>query len=460
MALKHLVRMASVLKISLVVHQFFPESEAGTEVLALSVAHELGRRGHEIQVLTGSKRYAPIPSHRYEYEGVPVECFNDDGRNTVRAWNPVAAEYCNDSLVPYFRDYLARVQPDIVHFFHLQRVSASMIAVCNQQGISTVYTPTDFWPVCPFVQLQLPDGSICLGPDQYSDNCLHHRLQMTGRGTLRTAGWLPKSLFRTAVRTLESQLPSSNLASWVDAGRRRAGFLRAELGKLDRILAPTEHLKHVLAENCFSLDRLQVMPYGIETHALTWRLRAGSNCLRVGFIGTLREHKGAHILVGALRSIPGGQNIQLKVYGDLRESSEYGEGLLQAAGGDSRILFASTFSRHELGAVLDSMDVLVVPSTWIENTPLVLHAAQASGCPVIGSDVSGIKELIEHDRNGLLFPRGNVTVLGQLLQQLASDPGLLSRLSFESRAIKGIKQYGDELLSIYSEILASRGVAA
>ncbi len=448
------------MKIALVVHQFFPESKAGTEVLTLSVAHELQRRGHQPEVLTGAKSYAGAISQRYEYEGVSVERFTDDGRTKLPAWNPVTAEYNNPFVARYFHDYLGRVQPDLVHFFHLQRASASMITVCRQMGIPAVYTATDFWPVCPLTQLQLPNGSICHGPDERADNCIHHRVQVTRRIAFRTLRWIPRPLFSAAIRKFESWFPSTRLSWWISAARERAAFLRRELGELDRILVPTEHMKQLLMENGFPADRLQVLSYGTETETLTWRVRTVTDIFRVGFVGTMAEHKGAHILVEALRSIPSGQNIQLSLYGNLDESPGYRRRLLELAGKDSRIVFAGSFSTDVLGPVVDSFDVLVVPSMWIENTPLIVHAAQASGCPVIGSDVAGIREIIQHERNGLLFPMGSVAALRQLLLRLNSQPELLTRLSRESRPIKSIKQHGSELLAIYSEILARRGVAA
>jgi glycosyltransferase involved in cell wall biosynthesis len=56
------------------------------------------------------------------------------------------------------------------------------------------------------------------------------------------------------------------------------------------------------------------------------------------------------------------------------------------------------------------LDVLVVPSIWYENTPLVIYSAQAAGCPVIASNLGGIAEVKHHEDNGLLFKRARVEI--------------------------------------------------
>ncbi len=68
------------------------------------------------------------------------------------------------------------------------------------------------------------------------------------------------------------------------------------------------------------------------------------------------------------------------------------------------------------------MDVLVYPRKSIRLTDLVTPLkpleAMAMGKVVIGSDVSGIKELITHDKNGFLFKAGDVDRLARLLTEL------------------------------------------
>ena len=59
-------------------------------------------------------------------------------------------------------------------------------------------------------------------------------------------------------------------------------------------------------------------------------------------------------------------------------------------------------------AFLSRIDVLAVPSQWLETGPLVVLEAFAAGTPVIGSDLGGIRELVSDGRDGLLVPHDDV----------------------------------------------------
>ena len=52
------------------------------------------------------------------------------------------------------------------------------------------------------------------------------------------------------------------------------------------------------------------------------------------------------------------------------------------------------------------IDVLVVPSLWLENSPLVIHEAFQAGVPVVGSRIGGIADSSRDGWNGLLFEPG------------------------------------------------------
>ena len=65
---------------------------------------------------------------------------------------------------------------------------------------------------------------------------------------------------------------------------------------------------------------------------------------------------------------------------------------------------------------LSRIDVLVVPSIWYENAPLVVYSALAAGVPVVATDLGGLSETIVHGRNGLLFEPGNPAALAAELE--------------------------------------------
>ena len=323
-----------------------------------------------------------------------------------------------------------------------------------------VFTPTDFWFMCPMNQLRLGDNSPCAGPDRSGVNCLQHMVDET-----------QPSPVASKVR----QIPSFALAMIIAGCRRglfgpwgyprlvkalanRPHYLRTRLNMLDRVLAPTRLMERMLVEYGLDAERVRFCPYGIDVPSHgeppAHRFESTDNSLCVGFIGTLFDHKGAHILIEAVRRLSG-EPIMLMVYGSLDEFPDYVSKLRERAGGDSRIRFMGTFPNGEIGGIFAQMDVLVVPSVWHENSPLVVYAAQAYACPVIVADVGGLREVVVHEENGLLFPMGDVTALATLLRRLIEEPNLLARLREHARRPKSIKQYGAELCAVYAELLTS-----
>ncbi|MBI5394205.1 MAG: glycosyltransferase [Verrucomicrobia bacterium] len=77
--------------------------------------------------------------------------------------------------------------------------------------------------------------------------------------------------------------------------------------------------------------------------------------------------------------------------------------------------------------------MVVMPSLW-EGFGLAALEAMACGRPVIASDVDGLREIITHERDGLLAPAGDVTKLAEAIARLLRDRTLAERLAAAGRA--------------------------
>jgi glycosyltransferase involved in cell wall biosynthesis len=178
-----------------------------------------------------------------------------------------------------------------------------------------------------------------------------------------------------------------------------------------------------------------------------------SENLRLGYIGTLVEHKGVHLLIKAVRSLDSKEKVDLKIYGDPTHFPEYYQYLHKLVSGDKRIKFCGTFPNDRIGNIFSELDVLVVPSVWYENTPLVIYNAQAAGCPVIATDLEGMSEVIDNEVNGLLFEKDDIRGLSEAIFRLANDRSLLLKLSQNARRPKSISEYVAETEKFYLKII-------
>lgn len=451
------------MRILLTVHQFVPDFHAGTEILTFSTAKALQARGQDVRVMTGFPARpgtaAGTRFDRYVHDGVPVERFYHAVTPTDDETNAVAREYNNPAFAAYFRDHLSKHRPDIVHFFHLQRLSATAIDVCRELSVPTVLTPTDFWLLCPTNQLLLPDHKMCGGPDPDAVNCVRHFAALSRPVPTRALlSLLPDPAVAALIRLTDSgSFPRWKTAASIRALRARRGFIGRRMNKVDRVTVQTRLMADILEKSGLSASRMVSLPFGIDIDDLR-RTNSGAigHALRVGFIGTLSEHKGAHLLIEAARRLPKDVAVELRIYGSSQEYPDYAAKLRRLADGDPRIEFRGTFPNSRIGEIFSGLDVLVVPSIWYENTPLVIYSAQACGCPVVASNLGGMSEVVEHEVNGLLFETGNVAQLAQAIGRLAGDSTLLRRLAQSAQRPKSISTYAIELERLYGEILAEK----
>ena len=443
----------------LTVHQFLPEHSAGTEILTFKVAKELQSRGHEVSVFTGCPAQIPMNESerfdRYVYEGITVHRFHYASIPLGSQDNIIETEYNNLFFADYFRQYLIEFKPDIVHFFHLSKLSASAIDICVDLGIPRVMTTTDFWLVCPTNQLRLPDGKLCNGPNRSSVNCLRHIVEISQssktHARLRT---LPDWLVTLLIWIIKNKLlPKLWFSDYVSALVDRQQFMKNRMNKLDRVLVPTRLMQNILQNNGLNPNLISYLPYGLDVEDIVPDDNKGSKKeLRVGFIGTLFEHKGTHLLIEAIQDLLPNLAIELKIYGKLEEFPEYVAKLYEITKGDPRIKFCGTFPNQEIGKVFAELDVLVVPSVWYENTPLVIYSAQAAKCPVIATNLGGMSEVIHHEVNGLLFEKGNIVELANSIRCLHEDRVLLKSLAINAVNPKSIQKYVSELEHIYKQL--------
>ncbi|WPX18449.1 glycosyltransferase [Pseudomonas sp. 10S4] len=347
---------------------------------------------------------------------------------------------------------LVEFKPDVVHFFHLNRLGTGLIDKAVAAGVPAFYTPTDFWSVCPTAQLLRCGGRACAGPSPDAGNCaIHFAANMLGDrvGKLITA--VPDVFSDYLVRIARSPLMPS--VSFVQELRALDGRLERNVNRLNvlhRIFAPNKMIEELLLRHGVRKDILVRSPYGINLDlAVVPRERnGGTRPLRLGFIGTLAPHKGCHVLLQALQGLSS-SDINLKIYGKQTDFPEYAARLRQLAGDNASVEFCGTFPNNEIFGVFGQLDALVVPSVWNENTPLVVYSAQAAGCPVVASDVPGIAEVVADGVDGLLFEPGSASELERALRRLLDCPGLLAGLALNSKSPKSVSSYVDELLDAW-----------
>lgn len=102
------------------------------------------------------------------------------------------------------------------------------------------------------------------------------------------------------------------------------------------------------------------------------------------------------------------------------------------------------------------MDVVVAPSIWYENAPLVIREAFLAGKPVVTAAFGGMPEWVQDGINGLLFRPRDVLDLRRTLARFIADPELVRRLSGNFPAVQSIAADAAALEERYTELIRQR----
>jgi glycosyltransferase involved in cell wall biosynthesis len=191
-------------------------------------------------------------------------------------------------------------------------------------------------------------------------------------------------------------------------------------------------------------ELIRVIPYGFDVTPAETTEKA--KLLSFGYVGSINEHKGAHVLITAFKKANVQDKATLSLYGDLDIAKpSYAEQLRQSVAENPAIRLLGSFPSEQASKIISSFDVLVIPSIWYENTPTVIHIAFACKIPIIGSNVPGITELVKNEINGLIFERGDTDQLSSQIRRVVETPELLRKMSLSMPKIKPIHDYVDQL---------------
>ncbi len=102
------------------------------------------------------------------------------------------------------------------------------------------------------------------------------------------------------------------------------------------------------------------------------------------------------------------------------------------AQGLSGVTFSGRLAAADIPAAYDAADIFLNTSA-IDNLPLTLIEASASGLPIVSTNAGAIPDLIADRENGLLAPVGDIDALAAHILRLLADPSLARRLSAAAR---------------------------
>jgi len=233
------------------------------------------------------------------------------------------------------------------------------------------------------------------------------------------------------------------------------------LAQVDRVIATSSDEVRELARMGADLDRVEVVPCGVDLDLFRpgRRMEARHGRSRILMVGRLVERKGVGDAIEALAEVP---DAELLVAGgpaarDLAGDPEAQRlwGLAESVGVRDRLRLLGRIDRLALPELFHSVDVVAcVP--WYEPFGLVPLEAMASGLPVVASAVGGLKDTVVDGVTGMHVPARSPSALAAALRQTLGDADLRARLGAagrrRARSIYSWSQVAKATSAIYAEL--------
>ena len=329
------------------------------------------------------------------------------------------------AAIPGFAELLAEFQPDVVHLHSFSdRCGLSHARAAKAAGARLVVTVHAPGFSCIKGNLIDASGAICDGRLR-ERRCTRCRLHNGG-----LPRWLAGAVALQRGWPLDAEAPGA-LAHVLTARQLTGAFQQAwiELTRLaDAIHVLAAWSRDVLLRQGIPAEKIHLIrTAGPAPLPPRTRRPMQDGTLRLVYWGRCHPVKGLHLVIDAILALPEEAPIQLDFYGPYWDSP-YGQRLQTQIQGDQRFRLLGNLSKEQLLPRLQSYDLAVVPSTWLETGPLTVLEAFAAGLPVAGSDPGGIRELLERVPGCFRLPL-EAGAWRRCLQRLLEKPELLADAS-------------------------------
>jgi glycosyltransferase involved in cell wall biosynthesis len=314
-------------------------------------------------------------------------------------------------------EVLSQTAPDLVHIHHLAHVGLTVTNQLRKAKIPYIITLHDHHLLCVRGQLLNREMERCVGPSkERCPVCISEHLAASQN--LHKAAALAKLLGvrRVARKFFEKRAPSvEQISKW----EQREQAARETLTGAACLLSPSIHLAERFRAFGFDVT-VQDLPLLTSIERSSAPKTTATKFL---YVGSLIPSKGPHVLLEAIKSLP---NCSLNLWGPVQpydSQPNWPTKIRELIESTPNAEYKGTFTDEDRSSVYAEAHVLVVPSIWEENSPLIVREGVAAGLHVIGTLGGGIGEI---DPDATLVAPDDAIALRKALEHY-STPAQLRR---------------------------------
>ncbi|SDP91625.1 Glycosyltransferase involved in cell wall bisynthesis [Phyllobacterium sp. YR620] len=327
--------------------------------------------------------------------------------------------------------FVGDLNPHVVHFHHVLGL-----------GLEALYA----------IREALPDTAILVTFHEFLSIC-HNHGQMVKAGSAKLCN-------EASPIDCHGCFPDIPPARFL----KRERFVRGMLELADGFVSPSMFLARKYAEWGLDPEKLSVIENGIFIDGVTPpreltgpKPRRG----RFAYFGQMTPFKGVDVLIDAVSRVPEdvwGEDSRLMIFGgnlekQPRDFQDRMEKLIEDAG--SRVRFYGAYQNSEMPRLMQSVDWVVMPSVWWENSPIVIQEALHHRRPIICSNIGGMAEKVRDGEDGLHFRVRSAEDLADRFTEVLSDQTIWERLHQTIRQPTNHIECAEAHLELYERLLKS-----
>lgn len=382
-------------------------------------------------------------SHYLARVGPPIARHRDTPFMSLRQKERETLFYANDydyfrlsnrdleSLTADFERFIADVKPDVVHFHHFLGFGMEAIRAARRAA---------------------PGAPIVVTLHEYLSICNNHGQMVKSKNQSLCT--------RASPAECNVCFPDISPAQFM----RRELFIKSFYAECDAFVSPSQFLLERFAQWGLPREKLHMFENGLDggQPAPARPVPRDGRRNRFGYFGQLNPFKGAKVLVEAVGRVPAevwGDDSTLSIFGGNLEvqpeafQQEF-KRLMQQAG--RRVRYFGSYKSADLPQLMREIDWVVVPSTWWENSPVVIQEAFFHGRPIITSDIGGMAEKVTNGVDGLHFRASSAESLVDRLVEAIRNPALWGKLRARIRPPVTAEGAAAQHLQLYRDLLAKR----
>lgn len=318
-------------------------------------------------------------------------------------------------------EILVAERVDVVNFHHFYILGSNALRATAELGLPTIVTLHEFLAIC------------------------HHNGQM---------------ITRPARMLCETASPQACFGCFPDYTRQqfalRNAYFQEVFSGVHQFVSPSKFLVERFVKWGLDEDRVTVIENGLaHLSPLKPRPPRGADGSWIfGFFGQINSFKGVDTILRAAEQIARNNElagrIRIHLHGNITGQSEKFFAWLEAALEKYNFVsYKGAYENAAVGRLMSACDYVLVPSTWWENSPMVIQEAYAAGRPVLCTGVGGMAEKVIEGVSGLHFERGDDADLVRAMTR-AANPEVFAQLCKGLPKVMSAIDMAEAYLKVYA----------